>query len=212
MKTKFTSHVFRYFTLTCVLAYLSLNLPAQTSFKVAASSFQFSPKDLTITAGDTVIWTNSGGTHNVDGKTSVFPLNPVSFGNDVGSGWTYKFVFNTAGTYDYQCDPHASLGMVGKIVVNPKSVTSSQILADGTEKLFLYPNPATQNIELFVPRKYEPVISLKVYSITGELCDQKIFSENSGSLKLDISNYKNGIYMMEINAGNQKNVLKFIKQ
>jgi len=212
MKTKFTSGVFRNFTLTCILAYLSLNLSAQTSNSVTVSNYTFSPANLTITAGDEVVWTNTGGTHNVNGKISMFPSNPESFGNDLGSGWTYKFTFNTAGTYDYQCDPHAAMGMVGKITVNPKVTTSSQVLADGAEKMFLYPNPATQYIELFAPDNFGPVISLKVYTISGELCNQKGFSKNSGTLRFDISQLKNGIYFMEVSAGNQRNVLKFIKQ
>ena len=43
--------------------------------------------------------------------------NPESFGNSVGSGWTYTHVFGTAGTYNYQCDPHAPM-MSGTITVS----------------------------------------------------------------------------------------------
>ena len=128
MKTKFTSHAIRYFSFTLLLAYFSLNLAGQTSHKVAVSNYMFTPSDLPITVGDTVIWTNTGGTHNVNGSTTVFPTNNVSFGNDLGAGWTYKFVFNTAGTYNYQCDPHAAMGMVGKVTVNPKISTGPFVL------------------------------------------------------------------------------------
>lgn len=212
METKFTSQIFRYFTLTCVLAYLSLSLPAQTSHDVTVSSFSFSPSNLTITVGDEVVWTNTGGSHNVDGKTSVFPSNPASFGNTVGAGWTYRFTFNTAGTYDYQCDPHAGSGMVGKITVNPKTVTSSQTLADGSEKLLLYPNPANQYIQLLVPNNYGRISSFKVYSVAGSVIDEKTFAENQESLRYDISQFKNGIYFMEISGENKRSVIKFIKQ
>jgi len=100
MKTKFTTHALRSFTLTCILAYLTLSLSAQTSQSVTVSNNKFTPSTLTINVGDEVVWTNTEGSHNVNGKTSTFPNNPVSFGNDVGSGWTYKFTFNNAGTYD----------------------------------------------------------------------------------------------------------------
>lgn len=212
MKTNFTFKTFRYFALTFVLVYISVNLNAQTSHNVTVSSYKFSPANLTITAGDEVVWTNIGGTHNVDGKQSVFALNPESFGNNLGSGWTYKFVFNTAGTYNYQCDPHAAMGMVGNIVVNPKSVTSSESLANNSGNILLYPNPASQYIELKIPANYSAINSLKVYSIAGALIDQQAFPGNSLSLRYDISPFKNGIYFMEINAENRKDVLKFIKQ
>jgi len=120
MKTRFTSHIFRYFALTAVLAYLSLNLNGQTTHDVMVSNYKFSPSNLTISVGDQVTWTNTAGNHNVNGKTSTYPSNPESFGNSVGSGWTYNYTFNTPGTYDYQCDPHAAGGMKGTIVVNPK--------------------------------------------------------------------------------------------
>jgi plastocyanin len=212
MKTKFTTHALRFYTLTCILAYLSLSLSAQTSQSVTVSSNKFSPSSLTITAGDEVIWTNTEGSHNVDGQKTTFPNNPVSFGNDVGAGWTFKFTFNTAGTYDYQCDPHAAMGMLGRIIVNPKTVTSSQTLADGTEKIHLYPNPSSQSMQLIVPSNYAAISSIKVYTIAGSVVDEKLLSGNAESLRYDVSQFKNGIYLMEITAGNQRNVLKFMKQ
>jgi len=119
MKTIFTLKIFGYFAISLILAFVSFNLNAQTSHAVTVSSFQFSPANLTITEGDEVVWTNTGGTHNVDGTKTTFPSNPVSFGNTVGSGWTYKFTFTTPGTYDYHCDPHSDV-MIGKIIVNAK--------------------------------------------------------------------------------------------
>lgn len=425
MKTKFTSHAIRYLTLTCVLAYLSLTLNGQTTFNVGVSNFAFSQSEITITAGDKVVWTNNGGSHNVNGTKATFASNPEGFGNNVGSGWTYEFTFNTSGTYNYQCDPHT--GMVGKVIVNPKpsidplsltvnftgmtphigqtlwlavidqatkvevgrvkktvelafsivvpgieigksynvdfyadhnkngmynappvdhawrmqlnnvtgnsvlnfahntaftdiawrnkltvhftgmtphlnqkvtlflrqidngiyrdtvviplvagatfdiksfkikpgisynidfyadhnkngvyntppvdhawrlplntvksdtiinfvhntsftdifAVTSNETLTNTDDLITLYPNPASQYIELKVPHDYAAISSVKVYSITGATISQKAFSGNEESLKYDISQFKNGIYFMEISAKNHRNTLKFIKQ
>ena len=77
----------------------------------------FSPSSLNVFVGDTVTFVNTGGNHNVNGTTGTFSGNPESFGNTVGSGWTYTHVFGTAGTYDYQCDPHAPM-MSGTITVS----------------------------------------------------------------------------------------------
>ena len=96
---------------------LSLSVLAVTH-NVTTSGTAFSPANITINQGDTVVWTNGGGSHNVNGTQATFPSNPASFGNSVGTGWTYQFVFTTAGTYNYQCDPHAGLGMVGTVTVN----------------------------------------------------------------------------------------------
>ncbi len=121
MKTSFTSEKLTRIALLFSFALLCLNLHGQTTHNVAVTSNVFTPSQLTITVGDKVVWTNTQGSHNVNGAKSTFSANPESFGNNVGTGWTYEYTFNTAGTYDYQCDPHAGMGMVGKIVVNPKS-------------------------------------------------------------------------------------------
>ena len=211
MKTNSTFKTRSCFALIFILA-LSLNLKGQTTHNVSVTSNVFTPSQLTITVGDKVVWKNDEGSHNVNGKQATFPNNPSSFGNEVGAAWTYEYVFSTAGTYNYQCDPHAGMGMVGKIIVNPKTVTSSQTMTDVTEKIRLYPNPASEYIELIVPSNYKTINSVKIYSIAGSVVDEKTFSENKETFRYDISLFRNGIYLMEINAENQKNVLKFIKQ
>lgn len=86
---------------------------------VEVSSNEFTPADITINVGETVGWTNLGGNHNVNGTQATYPNNPESFGNGgaSNSSWTYEYTFSTVGFYDYQCDPHVGLGMVGTITV-----------------------------------------------------------------------------------------------
>jgi plastocyanin/predicted extracellular nuclease len=91
-----------------------------TNHQVAVSSNVFTPSSLTITAGDTVTWNNTSGSHNVDGRTATYPANPASFysGSASGSSWTYSYTFTTAGSYTYDCTPHVGFGMVGTVTVN----------------------------------------------------------------------------------------------
>lgn len=115
------------FLMSTVLSLLTvLNLSA-TVHNVGVSSNVFTPNTLNITAGDTVMWTNNGGFHNINGNTSTAAnaSNPMSFGNGSASSssWTYMFEFTMAGTYSYQCDPHAGLGMTGTITVSPAPPT-----------------------------------------------------------------------------------------
>lgn len=100
----------------------SIEAMAQTTHHVAVTNNVFTPANLTIEVGDIVEWTCTQGSHNVNGTTATFPSNPESFGNSVAPAtWTYPYTFNTVGTYDYQCDPHQALGMIGTITVNPAS-------------------------------------------------------------------------------------------
>ena len=120
-----------------ILAVLGLSAAA-TNHQVQVGSNFFSPAVLSISVGDTVTWTQVSGTHNVNGSTTTFSSNPVSFGNGspAGGTWTYSFVFATAGTYTYQCDPHASMGMVGSINVvtlSPGAIAFTGITADAPD-------------------------------------------------------------------------------
>jgi len=120
MKTLFTCQnvsIRGLLLLTGLMLGLFSSALAQTKHTVEVSNIIFSPDVLEITTGDTVEWVNIDGTHNVNGSQTTYPSNPESFGNSTGTGWTYTYVFNTPGSYDYRCDPHYSLGMTGKIEV-----------------------------------------------------------------------------------------------
>ena len=80
----------------------------------------FIPNNLTVNTGDTVRWINTSGFHNLNATQSTFPNNPQGFGNSgIGAGWTFQWIFTVSGIYNYQCDPHANIGMNGVVIVNP---------------------------------------------------------------------------------------------
>ena len=85
----------------------------------------FSPNQITIAEGDTVTWTNEAGFHNVVSDAVDENGDPIfSSGTASIDNWTYEFTFNTAGTYTYICQPHATIGMVGTVIVQePTAVT-----------------------------------------------------------------------------------------
>lgn len=86
---------------------------AQTTHVVQVTDFAFTPRDITIQAGDTVRWENApgGAPHNVIAENLAFASGPTA------SSWTYEFTFNTGGDYPYYCQPHRNDGMVGSVTV-----------------------------------------------------------------------------------------------
>lgn len=84
---------------------------AQNPTVAAQSSDTFSPDDLTVTQGQTVTFSNSGGNHNVHFAGEA-ALNAPST-----SAWTVDRAFNTTGDFSYVCDIHQSQGMTGVIHV-----------------------------------------------------------------------------------------------
>lgn len=130
-----TISTFRIFSGNHKLPFLTLLLFAifqqsygQQKHIVEVSNNKFTPQELTVEKGDTVEWRNIEGYHNVNGTQSTYPSNPESFGNSPGNGWTYSHVFNTAGMYEYHCNPHVGLGMTGKIEVKEDSDDNSKYM------------------------------------------------------------------------------------
>lgn len=101
---------------------------------IAVGSNFFNPSSLTIAQGDSVVWTNTGGNHNVNGTTATYSSNPVGFTNGGASSsmWVYGFKFDVPGSYTYQCDPHAGGGMVGTITVTPAVVPDPEVQFSGS--------------------------------------------------------------------------------
>jgi len=211
METKFTLKSQRFLAAFILLAGLSFSSNTFAKvYTVAVSNYKFDPKEITIKVGDTVKWVNPDGHHNVNGQKSVYPSNPVSFGNAVGMGWTYQFIFDTAGTYDYQCDPHTFFGMFGKVTVTQSSPTSVQIAEAKSEKINLFPNPAKEYISVSIPKSFGTTQILNIYNIAGALIDSKTVAGNS--VKYDLGKLKNGVYFVGVQSQEKKQVLKFIKE
>ena len=91
------------------------------------SEYYFDPIGLSIESGDTVTFEIQSGSHSAtaykEGTSSAsvtrIPDGAETFNSETLSepGVTYEHTFETAGTYDYFCIPHKTLGMVGRIVV-----------------------------------------------------------------------------------------------
>lgn len=83
---------------------------ASATHNVVLKSLRFHPATLSIKRGDTVtwLWRDGGTAHNVTGR---------GFKSKTMGKGSFSVRFTRAGTYNYHCTIHVSLGMVGKVVV-----------------------------------------------------------------------------------------------
>jgi plastocyanin len=94
----------------------------------------FAPDELTVTAGDTVVFANaSKETHTVTAYSETLPEGADYFASGgatseddargslseglIDAGETFEVTFDEPGTYTYFCIPHESSGMKGTITV-----------------------------------------------------------------------------------------------
>jgi len=87
----------------------SMQTAPQTQ-KVAIDNFTFTPAELTIPAGSTVVWVNHDDVpHTVVSNAKTFASKALDTDDQ------YSHVFATAGTYPYFCSVHPH--MTGQIIV-----------------------------------------------------------------------------------------------
>ena len=76
-KELFTSTTFFKLVLFVFLGILtSVQLKSQNSYTIDVGNFYYNPSSLTINIGDTVIWNNTAGNHNINANLADFPSNP----------------------------------------------------------------------------------------------------------------------------------------
>lgn len=106
---------------------------------VDSSSLRFSPSEVTVTEGQAVrfMWSGQALPHNAVADDGLFDSGEPE--RDVD----YRFVFEpgTAGTHGFVCEPHASVGMVGTVIVEAAPVEEieeeEQVVAQDTPSVSL---------------------------------------------------------------------------
>jgi plastocyanin len=85
--------------------------------QVSMENIQFSPKDLTVKAGETITFTNNEAVahdvHKSSGPGEDFASGPSG---GMQEGDTFELTLDKPGEYEYVCDVHAP-GMAGSITV-----------------------------------------------------------------------------------------------
>lgn len=104
----------------CILSFCLQVSPAyadtvEIKLGTDAGLLAFQPQNVTIHPGDSVKFVNNKiPPHNVIFKDHA-ELSHPDLAFNTGDSW--EETFETAGTYDFYCEPHAGAGMVGKVIV-----------------------------------------------------------------------------------------------
>lgn len=88
---------------------------ATVNVTVGGADLAFDPATVHINVGDTVVWTNAGGTHDVHADDNSF------FNTASGTAWTFSHTFTAGGLVGYYCTIHGAaggIGMAGSVVVH----------------------------------------------------------------------------------------------
>ncbi len=190
-----------------------IGIQAQTNDTIKESGFAYSPVELTVNTGDTVVfvgtdfhpvlevseatWTNNGTT-----------LLEGGFSFPSGNG---KIKLTEAGVHYYVCTAHvASDEMKGKItVVAPSAIRN----IPGNATASVYPVPLTGSI-LYISfnNQVQKNLTVSVYDLAGNLRTSSSGSTSNGQYSVDCASLPNGLYLMKLSSDDGDSYTKFLKQ
>jgi len=101
----------------CIFA--SSTLARATAWVVDIPEDVFNPGSLSVSVGDSVVWTNNDAEdHTVTSGENCIP-DSIWDSGDIEPGGSFVRVFDVAGVFPYYCVYHCAMGMTGTIVAVP---------------------------------------------------------------------------------------------
>ncbi|MBC7555221.1 MAG: T9SS type A sorting domain-containing protein, partial [Taibaiella sp.] len=75
------------------------------------------------------------------------------------------------------------------------------------------PNPATDEVNVAFTQGHKEAVSLRVLDLSGvSIYNKDLGQQQNGSVKVSLSTFAAGIYMVELKSGNEKVVQRLIKE
>jgi len=102
------ANVFFFFVFLLILSHADTFAITHT---ITFGGTSFTPNTLNVNTGDTIIWSGTFSFHAIQ-STSV-PNGAATWGPTIATTTSLSYVVSVAGTYNYQCNIHASMGMTG---------------------------------------------------------------------------------------------------
>ena len=140
---------------------------------------------------------------------------------NVGDVFTTNFQFTADPSWDIN-EMHVvgmllNNGNIDNAVSLPVSINNNPVSLDNISSnvsINIFPNPAVSTTTLLMTIDTEKEVSVSVKSIEGKLIAKGNYGNMIGShtLTFDVSNFSKGIYIVEVQIGNEIIVKKFIKE
>jgi plastocyanin len=84
--------------------------PKPVTHTITFAPFAFTPGELDVHVGDTIVWNGDFASHPLTGTSAPEGATPIEH---ISEGTTFSYVVAVPGVYNYQCDNHHRSGMTG---------------------------------------------------------------------------------------------------
>jgi plastocyanin len=170
-----------------LLIFLIATTAVWSSTGVSIEDNFYTPADITVTKGTTVVWTwNGNNDHSVTSGTPGAP-NGI-FGSEIDNSGTFSFTFNNVGKFPYFCQVHGA-AMVGSVTVvcgNKSQLLSNRGFESGNVSWVSNPTSIINNTTTFPPHsgKFKAQLNGKGTTNTASIYQQITIPSNACSASL----------------------------
>jgi hypothetical protein len=94
-----------------------------------------------------------------------------------------------------------------------ETTTGTPVYSKPIEMAQVYPNPVTDNLRISMNQQH-PIMVVNVYNSQGQLMMDQVFSsiETQSPVSMDFSRQQPGIYVVQVQAGGQTQMMKIVKK
>lgn len=197
-------------TVLLIIALATATVAQATIHTITQQGTTFSPSTLQVTVGDTVRWIWTEGSHTTTSK--VIPATALAWNSPLTNSVTkFDYKVTVAGTYNYVCTPHESMGMTGQFTASVASTIDENL---SPSRVSIYPLPAQSELNVQMKNGFS-ANELFISDMLGRTILRRPIDTNlqNDLITLDISTLHQGIFFIGFISNNKQSlVLRFMKQ
>jgi len=180
-----------------------------TTYTVNVSDNIFSPDNFTVVAGDTITWMWINGNHTT--TSTVVPLGALPWNASINqNSQVFSYVPTMTGNYDYQCNFHYMMGMIGHF-----SVMGSAGIEEIQSGILLnvIKNPATNQLHVNLNTTEKGMYEMTLNDITGRVVKTLFSAQQSQGehhYYYNVADLAKGMYLLKLSGAGTEVVKKVI--
>lgn len=182
-----------------------------TNHMIEVEDFEFNPRNLLVSVGDTVTWFWHDGFHTT--TSEVIPAGAAGWDSPISSTTpSFSYVVNHPGTYTYFCQPHQSMGMTGSFTAS--GTTDIEESSMSKPRFFVYQDDGDRSLLVRFESSQNIPGTIRVMDLSGRsVYTSALIQPVKGELiRIRLADLTEGIYLAEFGTGISREVKRIILQ
>jgi plastocyanin len=176
---------------------------------IEVEDFEFNPRNLIVSVGDTVTWFWHDGFHTT--TSELVPAGAASWDSPISSNSpSFSYVVSQPGTYTYFCQPHQSMGMTGSFTAS--GTTGIEDSSSPKPRFFVYQDADDRSLLVRFESAINHPGTFRVMDLSGRsIYTSALIQPAKGEMiRIHLTDLSEGIYLAEFGSELTREVRRII--